>query len=131
MEDRCLDVFVSNNKEEACRLLNDVKDRREVEGSGGWTLLHYAAANGWTDIVELLITEYKFDVNGGDVINSSPVYYVSASGQLDVINCLYNTGKCDLFIKNKYSSTPFGIAHQFGREEIVDFITDDHININV
>ena len=48
--------------EEALCILEDVKDPRRVKGSDGWTLLHIAAAYGWTNIVELLVSECKCDV---------------------------------------------------------------------
>ena len=73
MEDSCYDAFVSGNKEEACRL-ELIKDPRKVKDSDGWTLLHWAAIRGWTDIMELLITKYKCDVNCGNVINQTPVH---------------------------------------------------------
>ena len=125
MEDRCLDAFRSNNKQEAFRLLRAVKHPREVKASSGRTLLHHAASRGWTDIVELLITKYKCDVNCGNVYNWTPVHYASDNGHLDVIKCLYNTGKCDLFIKNNWGETPLDRAHQFGHHEVVEFITNE------
>ena len=121
MEDKCLAAFRSNNKEEALRLIQLVNDPREVKDSYGLTLLHWAAAHGWTDIVELLITKYKCDVNCGDVSNYTANY---ANGHLDVIKCLVNTGKCDLFIKSKYGVTPLDEARLYGRHEIVQFITN-------
>ena len=48
--------------EEALCILEVVKDPRRVKGSDGWTLLHIAAAYGWTNIVELLVSECKCDV---------------------------------------------------------------------
>ena len=63
MEDSCLRAFRYNHKEEAFRLLKVVKDPREVKGIDGSTLLHHAATQDWTDIMELLIAKYKFDVN--------------------------------------------------------------------
>ena len=124
MEDRCLGAFVGNNKEEARRLLQLVKDPRKVKGSSGGTLLHHAAGWGWTDIVELLITKYKCDVNCGDDYNITPVHEASLDGQLDVIKCLYNNGKCDLFIKNNWGDTPLDTARHRGHHEIVQFITN-------
>ena len=124
MEKRCVDAFRSYNKEEALRLLKLVKDPRKVKDSGGWTLLHCAADNRWTDIVELLITKYNFDVNCGNVDNWTPVHWASANGRLDVIKYLFNTGKCDLFIKTKDGDTPLDVARLCGHHEIVEFITN-------
>ena len=124
MEDRCLVAFVSGNKEEAIRLLQVVKDPRKVKNSYGGTLLHLAAAKGWTDIVELLITKCKCDVNCGDDDNWTPVHAASNQGRLDVVKCLCNTGKCDLFIKTKYGETALDRAHCYGHHEIVEFLTN-------
>ena len=125
MEKSCLDAFRLNNKEEALSLLQLVKDPREVKGGSGRTLLHWAAAHGWTDIVELLTTKYKCDVNCGDVYNHTPVHAASLHGHLDVIKYLHNTGKCDLFIKTKYGGdTPLDKALRNGHHEIVQFITN-------
>ena len=125
MEDKCLAAFAGNNKEEALRLLKLVKDQREVKDGVGWTLLHFAAARGWTDIVELLITKYKCYINCGTFFNSwTPVHEASECGQLDVIKCLVNTGKCDLFIKDYYGNTPLDEARDNGHHEIVEFLTN-------
>ena len=124
MEDRCLVAFDRGDKEEALRLLNEVKDPREVKGSEGWTLLHCAARRGWTDIVELLITKYNCNVNSVTDYNSTPVYEASFYGQLNVIKSLCNTGKCDLFIKDYSGRTPLDIARLCGRHEIVEYLTN-------
>ena len=124
MEGRCVDAFSSNNKEEALRLLKLVNDPRKVKDISGDTLLHWAAVWGWTDIVELLITKYKCDVNCGDVDNCTPVHLASMNGHLDVIKYLVNNGKCDLFIKTKDGDTPLDLARSYRRHEIVEFITN-------
>ena len=124
MEDKCLAAFRYNNKEDALSLLQLVKDPREVKDSDGTTLLHCAAARGWTDIVELLITKYNWDINCGDVYNYTPVHYASEWGRFYVIKCLYNNGKCDLFIKNIWGNTPLDEARRNGHHEIVEFLTN-------
>ena len=52
MEDKCLHAFHTNKKQEAVRPLQLVKHPRDVKSSSSGTLLHWAAAWGWTDIVE-------------------------------------------------------------------------------
>ena len=125
MEARCLDAFSNGNKEEALRLLKEVKDPKKLKDSGGSTPLHYAAAKGWTDVVELLVSKYKCNVNCVDIGNWTPVYEASFRGHLDVVECLYNTGKCDLSIKtNLLNDTPLDVARIKGHHEIVEFITN-------
>ena len=124
MEGKCLVAFSCGDKEEALRLLKVVKDPREMKGSSGWTLLHWAARRGWTDIVELLITKYNCNVNSVDDNNITPVHRASYFGHLNVIKYLYNTGKCDLFIKAKWGDTPLDIARDRGHHEIVEYLTN-------
>ena len=126
MADKCYDAFDRGDKEEALRLLKlkVVKDPREVKGSSGWTLLHWAAARGWTDIVELLITKYNCNVNSVDIYNETPVHEASYYGELNVIKSLCNTGKCDLFIKTKGGETPLDTARHNGHHEIVEYLTN-------
>ena len=56
----------SGNKQEAIRLLSAFPDQSEIKNikdSISWYLIHLAARNGWTDIVELLVTTYHCDPN--------------------------------------------------------------------
>ena len=124
MADKCLVAFDRGDKEEALRLLKEVKHPREVKGSDGWTLLHLAAGRGWTDIVELLITKYNCNVNSVDNCNITPVHAASEFGHLNVIKSLCNTGKCDLFIKTKRGETPLDIARYGGHHETVEYLTN-------
>ena len=92
MENKCYDAFNRGDEEKALRLLKVVKDPREVKGYGGSTLLHHAAVQGWTDIVELLIMKYNCDVNSVNVYNYTPVHYASIRGHLNVIKYYYCCG---------------------------------------
>ena len=124
MEGRCLDAFSAGDKEESLRLLKVIKDPRQVKNKDGFTLLHLAAQNGWTDVVELLVTKYNYDVNSGDYYNRTPVSLASSLGHLDIVKCLYNTGKCDLFMKSRFGDTPLDVARSFGHHEIVEYLTN-------
>ena len=64
------------------------------------------------------------DVNCTDDYNRTPVYLASSYGYFDVVRCLYNTGKCDLFIKSKFGHTPLDIACLSGHHGIVEFIAN-------
>ena len=54
------------NKQEAIRLLSAFPDQSEIKNikdSYSWYLIHFAACNGWTELVELLVTTYHCDPN--------------------------------------------------------------------
>ena len=113
-----------SNKEESLRLLKVIKHPRQVKNKGGFTLLHLAAQNGWTDIVALLVTKYNCDVNSGDLYNRTPVFLASSLGQLNIVKYLCNTGKCDLFMKSYFGDTPLDVARRHGHHEIVEYFTN-------
>ena len=64
--DQLLSAFrPSGNKQEAIRLLPAFPDQSEIKNikdSLSRYLIHKAAYNGWTDIIELLVTTYHCDL---------------------------------------------------------------------
>ena len=65
--DQLLSAFRSpGNKQEAIRLLSAFPDQSEIKNikdSYSVYLIHHAAGNGWTELVELLVTTYHCDTN--------------------------------------------------------------------
>ena len=124
MEEKCYDAFNYGRKAEAIRILKKLKDPRRVKVSGGGTLLHLAAIKGWRDVVATLINDYDFDVNCKTDDNWTPVHLASSYRHVDVVKYLCSTGKCNLFIKNKFGNTAMDIARLGGYDEIVELITN-------
>ena len=59
----------SGNKQEAIRLLSAFPYKsaiKNIKDSYSWYLIHHAAWNGWTELVELLVTTYHCDPNCTD-----------------------------------------------------------------
>ena len=52
--------------------VNEV-DPRSIRKDGGWTLLHYAALNGWLEVVKKLMTEYKCSVSSKNCMGDTPL----------------------------------------------------------
>ena len=65
--DQLLSAFrPPGNKQEAIRLLSAFPDQSEIKNiknSYSWYLIHHAACNGWTELVELLVTTYHCEPN--------------------------------------------------------------------
>ena len=57
----CVRAFTEGNKEEAKRLLKQVKQPKLLKDEDGAGLVHWAAKRGWLDIVKILIEECKCD----------------------------------------------------------------------
>lgn len=61
----------------------------------GCTLLHYAAMDGYSDLVELLIARGA-DADKKDNNNRTPLNYASYEGNFEVVKILLNTSKVNL-----------------------------------
>jgi ankyrin repeat protein len=73
----------------------------------GGTLLHWAAAEGRVDAVELLL---KFiDPNVADNLGNTPLHFATFSGRLDVVKILLRHG-ANINAKNVLGLTPLHVA---------------------
>ena len=78
------------NKQEAIRLLSALPDQSEIKNikNSSWYLIHLAAYNGWTDIVELLVTTYHCDPNYTTSGGRTSLHLACETNQLPTVNLL-------------------------------------------
>ena len=79
------------NKQEAIRLLSTFPDQSEIKNmktSDSHYLIHIAAANGWTDIVELLMTTYHCNPNCTNDWGLTSLHFACARNQLPTVKLL-------------------------------------------
>ena len=88
LEVQCYDAFSNGRKEEALRLLKQVKDPHTVKNKNNFTILHCAAHNGWLDVVKGLIVDYHFDPDCKNNDGYTPFRTASSSGKQDVVEYL-------------------------------------------
>ena len=125
LEKQCCEAFYSLRKEEGLELLEQLDDPKSVRHENGWTLLHFAAYQGWLDVVELLTTKYKCDVNVTSSNNyKTPVFIASREGHLSVVKYLHTVCKCDMTIKSRGGNDPLSIARKGRRNHIVEYLTN-------
>ncbi|HBL98520.1 TPA: hypothetical protein DDZ86_02660 [Candidatus Dependentiae bacterium] len=72
-----------------------------------WTPLHYACAEGFAGIVELLIKKGA-SVNAIDMDGWTPLHYACVGGHVEVVKLLINNG-ADFYVKNSDSKTPLDL----------------------
>ena len=107
--DQLLDAFSDpGNKQEAIRLLSAFPDQSEIKNikdSDFWYLIHKAAHNGWTDIVELLATTYHCNPNCIDIWGRTSLHWACHNNQLPTVK-LSTTQYC----LNPLEADSFGVT---------------------
>ena len=64
-EEKCVRAFENKDHSTAIALLPSLQKHNDIRCDCGY-LVHYAAWNGWRDIVELLTTQYDCDPHQKD-----------------------------------------------------------------
>ena len=93
-EEKCLRAFERGDHDEAISLLPLVQHHNTIR-SYGLYLIHYASRYGWTDIIELLVTQYNCDIDQKDSEDGyTALHEAAACGHTDTALYLINN-KCD------------------------------------
>ena len=89
-----------------------------VVRGGGETPLHKAAERGHLDVVRVLVSEFKANVNvlgsSGDMKGDAPLHKAAAEGHLDVVRVLISEFKADVNICGSRNETPLVRAADWG-----------------
>ena len=105
----------SGNKQEAIRLLSAFPDQSEIKNiknSNSWYLIHWAACNGWTELVELLVTTYNCNPNCTDRWGSTSLHWACDINHLPTVKLL-TTQYCLDPLKTatpRYGYTPLDLS---------------------
>ena len=85
---KCYDAFNFGRREEALRLLKQVKDPRTVKSKNNFTILHCAAYHGWLDVVKELINDHQFNPDCKDKGGKTPLSVARNNGKYAVVDYL-------------------------------------------
>ena len=85
---KCYDAFNHGRREEALRLLKQVKDPRSVKNSNNFTILHCAAYHGWLSVVKELINDHGFDADCMDDDGNTPLMKARSNEKQPVVDYL-------------------------------------------
>lgn len=90
--------------------------------------LAWAAYGGHSEVLQLLLSNPKFDINKEDTRGRTSLYWASHNGHLHVVECLLGSGVKKL--QNR-STDPLFAASENGHRQIVDILVKHGFDVNV
>ena len=89
--------------------------------AGGYcyTALHCACFHGHIDMVRMLISEFKADVNIRDSYDDTPLHHAARNGNEDIVLALFHEFSCDVNIRGYNGWTYLHTACYYGHANIV------------
>ena len=87
----------------------------------GWTALHYAAASGNNDIVQLLLDHFAY-IDAESPNKTTPIMMAARSGHILTVKLLLEEG-ADATLKNEAGMTAIDFASKSGHKDIAEGLT--------
>jgi len=110
------------NQPESVRTLLDASASPHVRSPyGGGTALHKAASYGYTNIIELLISEGRADPNAIDNEHRTPLHCAAAEGHVNAVETLLRA-KADLWATTKMNQSVLAIARDRKQDRVVELL---------
>lgn len=86
----------------------------------GWTPLHYAATNGHTDIIRLLLEHHAF-IDAQSPNGTTPLMMAASYGSPEAVKLLLESG-ADFSLRNQKQMTAMDFAKQASRPDAMDLL---------
>jgi len=96
-------------------------DKGAEPNQTGWTALHYAAASGHNDIVQLLLDRYAY-IDAESPNQTTPIMMAARGGHILTVKLLLDEG-ADATLKNGAGMTAIDFARAGGFNDIVEGLT--------
>jgi ankyrin repeat protein len=93
------------------------------------TALHWAACNGHTEIVQLLIA-HQCDVNLTDEYGNTALHWATIKDKIEIVKLLI-THRCDINAQDKYGNTVLYFAAMYGHTGIAQLLIAHQCNVNL
>lgn len=103
-------------------LVKTLLDRDVQINRPGWTALHYAAINGNSSIVKLLLDASAYIDAESAEGQMTPIMLAAMRGRTSVVRLLKEEG-ADLSLKNADGMTALDLARRYNRTDIVDLLS--------
>jgi ankyrin repeat protein len=84
----------------------------------GWTALHYAAANGDTDLIAFLLENYAY-IDAESPNKTTPLMMAVRAGKIYAVKLLLDEG-ADLTVKNDQGMTALDFARHYEQPDIIE-----------
>lgn len=94
----------------------------------GWTSLHYAAANGNTKVIGLLL-EHSAYIDAQSPNKTTPLMMAVRSGKISAVQILLDEG-ADIHVKNSLGLTAMDFAIQLEQKEIAECLRS-HLKLDL
>ena len=110
------------DKEKVLSLLPVVSDPAGIRGSYNWTLIHYAADRGWTDVCRLLVEQYQVDPHCRNSGGWTALHYAAQNGWTDVCRLLVEQYQVDPHCSDRYGRTALHWASIRNHLDVVQYL---------
>lgn len=97
-KDGCLTYILSQ--------INDNKDIINARGYLGNTAIGRAARGGHLPCVQILLQQDEINPNLANEKLQYPLHFAAFKKHLSVVQCMLNSGKCDIFVQDRKGRTP-------------------------
>ncbi|NKI69121.1 hypothetical protein GN109_06790 [Collimonas pratensis] len=87
----------------------------------GWTALHYAAAIGNDEIVQMLLDASAY-IDAGSPNNTTPIMMAARAGKILTVKLLLDSG-ADVTLKNDVGMNAIDLAKKFDHNDIAEGLT--------
>lgn len=96
-------------------------DKEAEPNNTGWTALHYAAAIGNDEIVQMLLDASAY-IDAGSPNNTTPIMMAARAGKIMTVKLLLDSG-ADVTLKNDLGMSAIDLARKFDHNDIADGLT--------
>ncbi|MGB7192907.1 MAG: ankyrin repeat domain-containing protein [Collimonas pratensis] len=96
-------------------------DKEAEPNNTGWTALHYAAAIGNDEIVQMLLDASAY-IDAGSPNNTTPIMMAARAGKILTVKLLLDSG-ADATLKNDVGMNAIDLAKKFDHNDIADGLT--------
>ena len=96
-------------------------DKEAEPNNTGWTALHYAAAIGNDEIVQMLLDASAY-IDAGSPNQTTPIMMAARAGKILTVKLLLDSG-ADVTLKNDLGMTAIDLAKKFDHDDIAEGLT--------